>query len=63
MEILVLLVFVALSLMLAVAGAAAALWSVLSLMAAMQARTAASLPASVVAEEMEEMPIAARLAA
>jgi hypothetical protein len=60
MEVLVILVVAALSVSLAVAGAAAVLWSALSLMAAMQPRTTASLPACAVAEEM---PIAARLAA
>ena len=60
MEILVILVIATSSLSLAVAGAAAVLWSVFSLMAAIQRRTAASAGASV---RSEEMPIAARLAA
>jgi hypothetical protein len=67
MELLVLLVFAALSMTVAVAAAVAVLWSVLSLMAAMQtrataplSRTTAPLAARAVADEM---PDAARLAA
>ncbi len=52
MEVLVLLVVAVLSLALAVAGAAAVLWSALSLMAAMQPRPAAPFPSGVVAGEM-----------
>ena len=60
MELLVILVIATSSVSLAVAAAAAMLWSVLSLMAAVQRRTAASPQASV---GSEEMPIGARLAA
>lgn len=60
MDVLVILIVAALSLSLAVAGAAAVLWSVLSLMAAMQSRHTGPAPACAVSEEM---PTASRLAA